>query len=257
MRLKDRISIVTGASSGIGRGIALEFCNEGAKVVVADIQEQPKIGKYYERNPRPSTVQVIQELGGEGLFLKTDVANEEQVQRLVETTVGRFGGIDVLVNNAGMNVYGTSQHLTAADWDRVISVNLKALFLTTKFSVPFLKKSQFGRIIHIASVHFSGGGSGPAYASSKAAVVNLAKDTALEVGQDRVTVNVICPGFIETPIQDYMTLESIEADKNRTVLPRLGVPKDIGKATVFLASDDAEWITGTSLVVDGGYIAGI
>lgn len=257
MRLKDRISIVTGASSGIGRGIALEFCNEGAKVVVADIQEQPKIGKYYERNPRPSTVQVIQELGGEGLFLKTDVANEEQVQRLVETTVGRFGGIDILVNNAGMNVYGTSQHLTAADWDRVISVNLKALFLTTKFSVPFLKKSQFGRIIHIASVHFSGGGSGPAYASSKAAVVNLAKDTALEVGQDRVTVNVICPGFIETPIQDYMTLESIEADKNRTVLPRLGVPKDIGKATVFLASDDAEWITGTSLVVDGGYIAGI
>ena len=257
MRLKDRISIVTGASSGIGRGIALEFCNEGAKVVVADIQEQPKIGKYYERNPRPSTVQVIQELGGEGLFLKTDVANEEQVQRLVETTVGRFGGIDILVNNAGMNVYGTSQHLTAADWDRVISVNLKALFLTTKFSVPFLKKSQFGRIIHIASVHFSGGGSGPAYASSKAAVVNLAKDTALEVGQDRVTVNVICPGFIETPIQDYMTLEAIEADKNRTVLPRLGVPKDIGKATVFLASDDAEWITGTSLVVDGGYIAGI
>ena len=257
MRLKDRISIVTGASSGIGRGIALEFCNEGAKVVVADIQEQPKIGKYYERNPRPSTVQVIQELGGEGLFLKTDVANEEQVQRLVETTVGRFGGIDVLVNNAGMNVYGTSQHLTAADWDRVISVNLKALFLTTKFSVPFLKKSQFGRIIHIASVHFSGGGSGPAYASSKAAVVNLAKDTALEVGQDRVTVNVICPGFIETPIQDYMTLEAIEADKNRTVLPRLGVPKDIGKAAVFLASDDAEWITGTSLVVDGGYIAGI
>jgi len=257
MKLKDRISIVTGASSGIGRGIALEFAKEGAKVVVADVREEPKCGKYYEREPRPPTTQEIQGLGGQGMFVKTDVSHEQEIKSLVEQTIERYGGLDILVNNAGLNVTGTTQDLEVWDWDKVLNVNLRALFLSTKFSVPHLTRSEFGRIIHIASVHFSGGGSGPAYASSKAAVINLARDTSLEVGQYGVTVNVLCPGFIETPSQDYMTPEMIEADRKRTLLPRLGLPKDIGRAAVFLASDDAEWITGASLVVDGGYIAAI
>ncbi len=257
MKLKDRLAIVTGASSGIGRGIALEFAKEGAKVVVADVREEPKRGKYFEKEPRPPTAREIQRLGGESLFVKTDVADEGEVRSLIQQAAERFGGLDILVNNAGLNVPGKTQDLTVQDWDRIISVNLRALFLTTKFAVPYLTRSRFGRIIHVASVHFSGGGSGPAYASSKAAVVNLARDTALEVGKDGVTVNVLCPGFIRTPIQDYMTPEMIEEDRKRTVLPRFGLPRDIGRAAVFLASDDAEWITGASLVVDGGYIAAI
>jgi NAD(P)-dependent dehydrogenase (short-subunit alcohol dehydrogenase family) len=257
MKLKDRVAIVTGASSGIGRGIALEFAKESAKVVVADMQEAPKRGKYYDRDLTTPTVIAIQELGAEGLFVQTDVSREDDVRNLVDQTVARFGKLEIVVNNAGINVPGTSQTMAVADWDRVISVNLRALFLTSKFSIPHLKASQYGRIIHIASVHFRGGGSGPPYAASKAAVVNLARDTALEVGRDGITVNVICPGFIETPIQDYMTPAEIEAARQRTVMPRFGLPKDIGRAAVFLASQDAEWITGASLVVDGGYIAAI
>lgn len=257
MKLKDRVAIVTGASSGIGRGIALEFAKEGAKVVVADLQEKPKRGKYYDRDLATPTVTAIEELGAEGLFVQTDVAREDEVRNLVDRTVARFGKLEIVVNNAGINVPGTSETMPVADWDRVLSVNLRALFLTSKFAIPHLRAAHYGRMIHIASVHFRGGSSGPPYAASKAAVVNLARDTALEVGRDGITVNVICPGFIETPIQDYMTPAEIEAARQRTVMPRFGLPRDIGRAAVFLASEDAEWITGASLVVDGGYIAAI
>ena len=255
MLLDNRVAIVTGGSSGIGRGICLELAREGASVVVADIQEAPKKGYYYETTIQGTTLEAIQTAGGHGFFLRGDIAQEDFVQKLMKQTVKTFGVLDILVNNAGIHIPGSSQKLTVADWDRVMSVNLRALFLTTKAAVPHLKQSSHGRIIHISSVNFRGGGAGPAYAPAKAAVVNLTRDTAVELGPSGITVNAICPGFIETPIQDYLTLEQIEEGRRRTPLPRLGTPRDIGLACVFLASDNASWITGTALPVDGGWMA--
>ena len=252
MLLKDRISIVTGGSSGIGRGIALEFAREGARIVIADIQESPLQGKYHEIDVTTPTVQEIEKLGAQGIFIKTDVSDESQVAQLIQRTVEHFGGLDIFVNNAGIHIPGGSQDISIADWDRVVGINLRGVFMTTKLAIPHLKKSKFGRIIQIASVHAYGGGAGPAYASAKAAVVNMVRDTALEVGKFGITVNAICPGYIETAIQDYLTPEQVESSLKKTPLQRLGLPKDIGRAAVFFASDDAEWITGASLLVDGG-----
>ena len=255
MLLKDRISIVTGGSSGIGRGIVLEFAREGARIVIADIQESPLQGKYHEIDVTTPTVQEIEKLGAQGIFVKTDVSNESQVVEMIQRTVEHFGGIDILVNNAGIHIPGGSQDISIADWDKVVGINLRGVFMTTKLAIPHLKKSKFGRIIQIASVHAYGGGAGPAYVSAKAAVVNMVRDTAIEIGKYGITVNTICPGYIETAIQDYLTPEQIESSLQKTPMQRLGLPKDVGRAAVFFASDDAEWITGTSLLVDGGVSA--
>ena len=257
MLLKDRVSIVTGGSSGIGRGICLEFAREGAKVVVADVREAPKRGKYHETDERAPTAQEIERLGAQALFVEGDIAGEGPVRNLIEATVRHFGGIDILVNNAGIYLPGTSQEISVEDWDRVVGVDLKAVFLTTKFALPHIRKSQAGRIVNIASVHAFAGGGGPPYAAAKAGVVNLARDTAIEVAADGITVNAVCPGYIETPIQDALTEEQIEEARKGTPLPRFGTPRDIGRACVFFASDDASWITGTALPVDGGLLAPI
>ncbi|MDD9974461.1 MAG: glucose 1-dehydrogenase [Candidatus Poribacteria bacterium] len=257
MLLKDRVCIVTGGSSGIGRGIALEFAREGARVAVVDERETPLRGKYHETDVTTPTVAEIEKLGAQGTFLQTDVADEAQVADAIQQTVARFGGLDILVNNAGIHIPGGAQEISIADWDKVVGVNLRGVFVATKLAIPHLKQSKFGRIIQIASVHAYGGGAGPAYAPAKAAVVNMVRDTALEIGEFGITVNAICPGYIETAIQDYLTPEQIEEALEKTALPRFGLPRDIGRACVFLASDDAEWVTGASLLVDGGFAAGV
>ncbi len=257
MVLKDRICIVTGGSSGIGRGIALEFAREGAHVAIVDKREAPVRGKYHETDVTTPTVAEIENIGARGVFLQTDVADESQVANAIQQTVEHFGGLDILVNNAGIHIPGGSQEISIADWDSVVGVNLRGVFVATKLAIPHLKQSEFGRVIQIASVHAYGGGAGPAYAPAKAAVVNMVRDTALEIGQFGITVNAICPGYIETAIQDYLTPEQIEEALEKTAMPRFGLPRDIGRACVFLASDDAEWITGASLLVDGGFAAGV
>ena len=257
MILKDRICIITGGSSGIGRGIALEYAREGARLVIADKQETPLRGKYHETDVTTPTVEEIEKLGAQGIFVQTDVSNESQIADLIQQTVEHFGGLDVLVNNAGIHIPGGVQELSIADWDRVVGVNLRGIFVATKLALPHLKQSKFGRIIQVASVHAYGGGAGPAYAPAKAAVVNMVRDIALEIGQFGITVNAICPGYIETAIQDYLTPEQVEEALEKTALPRFGLPRDIGRAAVFLASDDAEWVTGASLLVDGGFAAGV
>ena len=255
MLLKNRIALVTGASSGIGRGIALEFAREGAKVVVADIQAEPSRGKYHQQDVFTPTVQEIEALGSAGLFVQIDIVDDSAVDSLIQQTIDRFGQLDILVNNAGIYIPGRSQDLSIKDWDKMTAVNLRSIFVTTKKAIPHLRQSKCGRIIHIASVYAVGGGAGPAYTAAKAGVVNLARDTALEVASDCITVNAICPGYIETAIQDYLTPAGIETSRQKTPLPRFGLPRDIGRAAVFLASNDAEWITGTTLVVDGGLTA--
>ena len=257
MRLKDRVAIVTGASSGVGRGISLRLAREGARVVVADIQQQPKRGIYHEQDTTTPTAEEIGKIGGEAIFVQTDVADETAMVSLVDSALEAFGAIDIIVSNAGVYIPADSQALSVADWDRLMGVNLRSVFLLTKFAIPHLSKSPHGRIINIASVHAYAGGGGPAYPPAKAAVVNMTRDTAVEVADRSITANVICPGYIETAIQDYQSPEQIEAARQTTPLPRLGRPDDIGRACVFFASDDAAWITGASLPVDGGYLAHI
>lgn len=257
MRLQNRVAVVTGGSSGIGRGICLEFAREGAKVVVADVQESPRRGKYHETDTTTPTVVEIEKLGGEGMFVQADMSAEASAARLLERTVEHFGGIDIVVSNAGIHIPGNTQQLSVSDWDKVMAVNLRGVFLGTKFATPYLTKSKAGRIINMASVQSFGGGGGPAYAPAKAGVLNLTRDTALELAPYGVTVNAVCPGYVETALQDYLTEEDIQRFRRDTPLPRFGTPRDIGLACVFLASDDASWITGIALPVDGGWLAPI
>lgn len=257
MRLDDRVAIVTGGSSGIGRGICLDFAQAGARVVVADVQETPKKGVYHEQTVTTTTVEEIEIIGGAAIFVQTDVADEDSICSLIEVALESFGRIDIIVNNAGIYVPGDSQTLSTQDWDRVMGVDLRAVFLLMKHATPHLKASEAGRIINIGSVHSFRGGAGPAYAPAKAAVLNLTRDAATELAPEGVTVNAVCPGYIETAIQDYLTPEQIAAARERTPLPRFGLPKDIARACTFLASDDAEWITGVALPVDGGWLAPI
>ncbi len=254
-RLKDRVCLVTGGSSGIGRGISIEMAREGAGVVVADLQEAPRIGKYDPDPPTTTTVEEIEKLGARALFLRTDVSDQKSVQTMLRDTIHRFSGIDILVNNAAVLIPGNSQELSVEQWDRVQAVNLRSLFLTTKFSAPFLKQSKAGRIINIASVAAFFGGGGPAYTAAKAAVLNLTRDSALELAPDGVTVNAVCPGFVQTSMHDSFTEEKVERLRQWTPLQRAGTPAEIGRTCVFLASDDAAWITGIALPVDGGWLA--
>ncbi len=249
------MAIVTGASSGIGRGIAVELAAEGARVMVADLTETPRRGRYHERDAVTPTAELIAASGGQAAFVVADVADEDQVRAMVDGAASRFGRLDILVNNAGIYFDTDSAATAPEDWDRLIAINLRGVFLGVRTALPHLRRSPAGRIINIASVHAFGGGGGPAYAASKAGVVNMTRDAAVEAAPDGVTVNAICPGYIETAIQDALTPQEVELSARLTPLPRLGLPRDVGRAAAFLASDDAEWITGVALPVDGGLLA--
>lgn len=252
-RHRDRTVIVTGAASGIGRGIATAFAEEGANVVVADVRHDPKQGRHFDTDVTTPTDELIEaEFDTDAIFVKTDVGDHEQASDLIDTTVEAFGSVDVLVNNAGIEIPGLTEEVSIEDWERVINVNLEGTFYCTKFAIPHLKGSE-GAIVNIASVHAIDGGAGPSYTSSKAGIVNFTQDLAVELGDANVTANAICPGAIKTPMQRALGEEALEAQREQTLLPRLGEPADIANAAVFLASDEAEWITGDALFVDGGW----
>jgi NAD(P)-dependent dehydrogenase (short-subunit alcohol dehydrogenase family) len=250
-----RTVLVTGAASGIGRGIATRFGEEGANVVVADVRREPKQGEYYDTDiEQPTDKKITQETDGMGLYIETDVSDPDSVSNTVDEVVKEFGQLDVLINNAGIYVPGSSQEMSTEDWQQVIDVNLTGHFNCAKYAIPHLVESE-GHIVNMGSVMASEGGAGPSYTSAKAAVVNLTRDLAVELGEASVNVNAICPGFVETPIQDYQTEESLQTQLDHTLLPHGGVPRDIGDTAVFLASKEASFIHGTTLYVDGGWAA--
>lgn len=252
---EGRTVIVTGGSSGIGRGIALSFAEAGSNVVVADVDRDPKRGERYETDvTRPTDEVAREDHDVEASFVETDVSDPDAVEAMVETTVEEYGGIDVLVNNAGIFVPGDSQEITVEEWNKVIGVDLDGAFYCAKFAIPHLVESQ-GSIVNIGSVNSAEGGGGPPYASAKAAVVNLTRDLAVELGEEGVNVNAICPGFIETAIQDYQTDESLQEQLDHTLVPRAGRPEDIGNVAVFLASEEASFVHGEEIYVDGGWTA--
>lgn len=252
MKLKDKVAIVTGAGSGIGKGIATVFFREGAKVVVVDSDEQA--GK--------KTAEEIRLLGGEAFFVKCDVSNEEQIKTMVQETIAKYGRINVLVNNAGIGVYKTVLDTTSEEWDRCLAVDLKSVFLCSKYAIPHIRTAGGGAIVNIASVHSyqNVGGTAP-YAASKGGVVALTRVMAIDHGGDKIRVNAICPGWIDTPLTRRIFAATSDPEKakqdveRRQILGRLGTPEEVGEAAAFLASDEASYITGASLMVDSGMTA--
>ncbi len=248
IELENKVAIVTGGNSGIGRSISELFAQEGAKVVIADMQEG-------------EVAQNITKRGGSALFLKTDVRSSSQVQRLVEACVSEFGGIDVVCNNAGVGQNQPVSDTTEEDWDRIVDTNLKSVFLVSKYAVPLMVKRQESAIVNTSSqlglTALPGRG---AYCASKAGVILLTRVLALEYAKYGVRVNCVCPGPIQTPMLEFthnQEADPTEARRkliSRVPLARLGKPDEIAQAVLFLASKRSSYITGQHLVVDGGYV---
>jgi len=250
-RLDGKVAVVTGAASGMGRGTAIRFAGEGAAVVVADLNVEGA----------EAAVRECRENGGRAVFQRTDVTAEPDIKAAIERAVKEFGKLDVIYNNAGLaGATGSIEHTSVEDWDRTQAVLLRGVFLGMKHSIPEIRKAGGGSIISTASVAGLSGGYGPhSYSAAKAGVVNLTRSVALEVAKDKIRVNCICPGGINTPIfnllsPDPQVIEQILAKLHP--IQRAGHPADIANMALFLASDESEWITGTAMVVDGGLMAG-
>jgi NAD(P)-dependent dehydrogenase (short-subunit alcohol dehydrogenase family) len=249
--MRGKSVVVTGAASGIGRGIALRFGAEGASVIAADI----------DLAGAQATAAEIEAAGGRALAHKVDVADGGSVEDLIAAAVGFGGRLDAVIGAAGLWHGGTVLTLGESEWDRVMSVNIKSLYWLARTAHPHLKETA-GSIVTIASTAgLRGSRSAGAYNASKSAVVALTKNLALDFGPDGIRVNCICPGLIMTPMGEAVVAyrggaAAQEALLKAHPLGRLGTPADIAAAAVFLTSPDASWITGTALVVDGGATAG-
>lgn len=255
--MMSRVAIVTGGSTGIGRGIAERLAEDGVNIVTASRNRKPRQGEHYQTDLKTPTDELVrEEYGVESLFVETDVSEEFAVENLVAETIDEFGRIDHLVNNAGIIIPGDSQETTVEDWETVVDVNLKGYFMTAKHAIPHLAESPQGRIVNLSSVNAFFGGAGPSYAATKAGIVNLTRDLAVELAPDDVTVNAVLPGVIKTPMQDANDDETQRRQREKTALSRLGEPADCANAVSFFCGEEAEWITGADLLVDGGYLAG-
>jgi hypothetical protein len=251
MKLKDRVAIVTGGAKGIGWGIVKVLILEGAKVVIADWDE--KAGA--------QTAEEMRKAGGDAVFVLCDVSNEEQVKAMVQKTLDQYGRIDILVNDAGIGVYKTLLDTSSEDWDRCLNVNLKGQFLCSKYVIPHMQAIGKGSIINISSVHSFQTVNGVApYCASKGGITALTRNMAIDYGPT-IRVNSIAPGWVLTPlIQSIFDSYDDPAEQRRQVerrqvMKRIGVPEDVGYAVAFLVSDEASFITGTQLFIDGGLTA--
>ncbi|MCL4426443.1 MAG: 3-oxoacyl-[acyl-carrier-protein] reductase [Firmicutes bacterium] len=245
MRLLEKVAVITGAGRGIGRETALTFAREGAKVVVAE----------YDETTGRQTARDIEGLGRESLFIKVDVADREQVKVMVDTTVERFGRIDILVNNAGITADGFLTRLTEEQWDRVMDVNLKGVFNVTQAIVPVMLQQAKGVVLNASSVVGLYGNIGQTnYAASKWGVIGLTKSWAKELGRKGIRFAAVAPGFIESDMTAKVPEKVIDLMQEKTPLGRLGQTRDVANAYLFLASDEADFITGAVLSVDGGLV---
>lgn len=253
MRLENKTAVVTGAASGIGRGIALELAEEGADVVVGDIDETPNLAD--ETTP---THELVREKGGEAIFVECDVSSSADAEALVKETVETFGGIDILANNAGIFPSGSIEEISDEDWNRTFNVNVNGIYNVSNHALPHLRESDEPRIINTSSqLGLVGLADSSAYCGSKGAITNLTRQMAIDYADENITVNAVNPGVIETSMTQGQLEdpEQREAIERNTLLPFIGDPEDIGRAVAFLASEDARYVTGHCLVVDGGWTA--
>lgn len=249
MRLQDKVTIITGAGSGIGQATAIKFSEEGANVVVADMID----------TAGNETVKQIRSVGGEAVFLHTDVTSANEIQTLITSTIEIYGKLDVLFNNAGIPMRFAAVDLPEEDWDRCIDINLKAAYLGSKYAIPEMIKNGVGSIINTASIYgLVGGSNRVAYAASKGGIVNLTRAMALDHANDNIRVNCICPGFTNTPLIKKITETRAKYQElvSHHPMGRIARPLDIAYGALYLASDESEFVTGIALPIDGGYLAG-
>jgi NAD(P)-dependent dehydrogenase (short-subunit alcohol dehydrogenase family) len=247
-RLEGRVALVTGAASGIGHSIAVRLAHEGAAVVVTDIQDE--LGETVAKG--------IRETGGRAVFVHHDVVSQDEWERAVGTAAAEFGGLDILVNNAGMGDLGVIEETSLEDYERTIAIDQTGVFLGMKISAELLSASPHGSVINISSIFGTSGGFGtsPAYHAAKGAVRTLTKNTALHWADKGIRVNSVHPGFIDTPIlASTKGTEFEQAMIGLTPMGRLGRPQEIAAGVAYLASDDASFVTGLELYIDGGYMA--
>jgi len=245
--VEGKVVVITGAGAGIGRATAALFAKNGAKVIVTDIKEPEG----------QETVEKIMAEGGEALFVAHDVASEEHWQRVLAAAKDRFGGIDVLVNNAGIYIIAPLAEITLEQWNRLFSINVTGVFLGAKHVVPYLAERGGGSIINLSSVAGLLGAAGHAcYGASKGAVRILTKDLAAEFGAQNIRANSIHPTYVKTAMADYgaaMAGETLDQmGRDMSVLGRLAEPEDVANVIVFLAADESRYLTGAEFVVDGG-----
>ena len=249
MRLEGKVAFISGGARGMGAEEARLFSQEGAKVVIGDLRESE--GKQIEAE--------ISERGGEILFVHLDVTSEESWANAITATVARFGKLDILVNNAGIGAAGLVEDTTAADWDRVMEVNAKGVFLGTKAALPALRQAGGGSIINISSQLGIVGSdhSSPHYQASKGAVRLFTKNAAMQYAKDRIRINSVHPGPIVTPMTETGRSNPDNYNRMLSKIPmnRYGRPEEVAYGVVYLASDEASFVTGSELVIDGGWTA--
>jgi NAD(P)-dependent dehydrogenase (short-subunit alcohol dehydrogenase family) len=253
MKLKDRIVVVTGAGSGIGRACAVESAKEGAQVVVADINVQGA----------DETVEQIVANNGKAVAFKTDVSNPESVRQLVDFTISSFLKIDALINNAAIQINKTVEDITFEEWNLQMSVNVGGIFLCSKYFLPYLRDTK-GSIVNMSSVNgFFVEPMCAGYCTTKAAIIGLTKAMAIDHGHEGVRVNCICPGYIDAGLAEGYFQSQPDPAKARVeagrlhALWRIGKPEEVARVAVFLSGDDASFMTGASVVVDGGFGSGL
>ncbi len=243
-RLQGKVAAITGAGMGLGQAIAILFAAEGARVVVADID--PITGK--------ETSGHIHAQGDEAILVQMDVRQALDAERLVRTTVDAFGRLDILVNNVGVQVNKDVVDTSEEEWNFVVDTNLKSMFLCSKYAVLQMRQQGGGNIICISSLSgLVGNGLQASYNASKHGVIGLARSMAVDHANDNIRVNVVCPGSMNTPLTETIPEEKLAPYREANLMKRFAAPIEVAQAVLFLASDDASFVTGSALVADGGY----
>ena len=245
--VNDKVALITGGSSGIGRGTALVFAREGAKVAIADIQ----VEQGHE------TVRLVKEAGGEAIFVKCDVSIASEVKAAVEKVIEAFGRLDCGFNNAGIDsAMAKAADCTEEDWDRVIAVNLKGVWLCMKYEIPQMLKQGSGTIVNTASIGGMRGLGGMSnYCASKGGIIMLTRTAALEYAKSGIRINAVCPGGINTPMSKRLVKQPMMSETRGNAMRRWGKPQEVGEAVVWLCSEAASFVTGHAMAVDAGFLA--